>query len=176
SSLAQVLADHRGVRNPKGLPELGVEQILEWADAFFKRTGRWPHKTDGPIPGSGGETWLSIEGALRNGSRGLPAGSSLARLLADCRGARNHLDLPPYTIQQILDWADGHFRRFQKWPTSVSGAIADVPGETWLAVHHALSNGGRGLPGGSSLARLLAEHRGRPNHLALPTMDAAQIL
>jgi hypothetical protein len=174
--LARLLAEHRGVRNPKGLPELAVEQVLGWADDFFSRTGRWPQPQDGPVPGPAGETWRTIDGALRGGARGLPAGSSLARLLAERRGARYHLGLQPYTVERILGWADGHFRRRREWPTSVSGPVADAPGETWLAVQHALYLGGRGLPGGSSLSRLLAEHRGRPNHLALPPMDVAQIL
>jgi len=32
--------------------------------------------------------------------------------------------------------------------------------ETWVAIETALRNGCRGLPGGSSLAKVLAEHRG----------------
>ncbi len=176
SSLARVLAEHRGVRNPKGLPELSVEQILSWADQFAARAGRWPQKTDGPIPGPADETWGAVDDALRSGARGLPSDSSLARLLAEYRNARNHLGLSPYTTEQILDWADAHFRRFGAWPTSGSGPVADAPGETWLAVQHALAGGGRGLPGGSSLAGLLAERRGRPNHMALPPLGVGQIL
>ncbi len=34
----------------------------------------------------------------------------------------------------------------------------DETGSTWMAVHQALTKGVRGLPGGSSLAKLLRQH------------------
>jgi len=45
--------------------------------------------------------------------------------------------------------------RHGRWPTLWRGAIEDAPGETWAAADAALKRGGRGLPGGSSLAKLL---------------------
>src|SRR5262245_35930304 len=48
----------------------------------------------------------ACDAALRLGLRGLPGGSSLARLLAARRGVRNHLDLPPLTVTKVLAWAD----------------------------------------------------------------------
>jgi hypothetical protein len=60
-----------------------VKQILEWADAHFARTGKWPTAASGPVAGAPGETWKAIDAALRRGFRGLPAGSSLAWLLAE---------------------------------------------------------------------------------------------
>src|SRR5436309_357023 len=81
----------------------------------------------------------------RRGLRGLPGGSSLARLLAERRGVRNHLALPKMTIAGILAWADAHHARTGRWPGRASGAIADAPGETWTAVDGALAHGGRGL-------------------------------
>jgi hypothetical protein len=85
------LARHRGVRNRKGLPPLTVEQILSWADAHRRRTGRWPQVKAGPIPGSGGESWDGVDKALARGRRGLDGGSSLYRLLAE------HRDLGGFT-------------------------------------------------------------------------------
>ena len=42
------------------------------------------------------------------------------------------------------------------------GPVGGAPGETWGNVHAALAWGYRGLPRGSSLSRLLAQHgRGR---------------
>ena len=41
-----------------------------------------------------------------------------------------------------------------------SGQIPEAPGENWQMVENALCKGLRGLAGGSSLARLLAEKRG----------------
>src|SRR5947209_994670 len=80
SSLARLLAEYRGVRNPAELPPLTHEQILIWADAFHELMGKWPTENSGPIPNSGGETWLAVDTALRNGARGLPGGYSLPLL------------------------------------------------------------------------------------------------
>jgi hypothetical protein len=68
----------------------------------------------------------------------------------------------PLTVEQILAWADAHRARTGGWPRIGSGPIADAPGENWNAVDTALRVGCRGLPGGDSLPRLLAEHRGTP--------------
>jgi hypothetical protein len=62
---------------------------------------------------------------------------------------------------QILAWADAHHAQTGKWPTAASGPVAGAPGETWAAVNQALAYGSRELPGGDSLARLLAENRGK---------------
>jgi hypothetical protein len=74
---------------------------------------------------------------------------------------------PPLTEAQVLAWADAHRARTGRWPSAQSGAIADAPGETWQAVNRALARGGRGLPGGASLAQLLgqaaAAYHGRSN-------------
>jgi hypothetical protein len=176
-SLAEVLARHRGVRNPAGLPRLTAKQILAWADAHHQATGSWPTADSGPIAQAPGETWLAADAALRYGARGIPGGSSLARLLAQRRGVRNPKDLPRLTQQQVLDWADAHFRRTGRWPTARSGPIPGAPGgETWGTVQTALYDGLRGLPGGLSVARLLARRRGVPNPKALPRLRVAQIL
>jgi hypothetical protein len=60
-----------------------------------------------------------------------------------------------------LSWADRHKGRTGAWPHLNAGPVADAPGETWRGLNRALWGGHRGLPGGSSLARLLAERRGR---------------
>jgi hypothetical protein len=155
SSLAQLLARHRGTRNIGRLPGLTEKQVLAWADAHHRRTGQWPTRNSGPIAGTHGETWQSIHDALRGGRRGFAGDSSLPRLLARRRGVRNKAALPALTEQQILAWADEHFRRTGKWPNVWSGPIPGALGTTWRAVHMALYAGGRGLPGGSSLHRLL---------------------
>jgi hypothetical protein len=164
----------RGRAPPR--PELSEAQILAWADGFHERTGRWPDLKCGPITGSVGENWRAVNGALFHGYRGLPAGGSLARLLARHRGVRNPKGQPPYTVDQIVSWAQAHFRRFQKWPIKNSGPIGDAPNETWSTVDTALRAGVRGLPGGSSLAQLLAEECGKRNIQDLPDMTRSQIL
>jgi len=175
-SLAQLLEEYRGRRNRKNLPEYRLHDILAWADAHFKRTGGWPLLTSGAIADAPGETWQAVQDALWNGQRGLPGGYSLARLLADHRGVRNHLYMPPLSIEQILDWADAFRNRHGRWPTIRSGGIEGEPWETWWNCDYCLSHGARGLPGGSSLARLLGERRGVRNQSNVPPLDEGQIL
>ncbi|MDB5310849.1 MAG: hypothetical protein JWO38_5051 [Gemmataceae bacterium] len=175
SSLPQFLEAERGVRNPAAVPPLTAEQILGWADAHHARTGKWPTAGSGRVSGVPGETWSAVAAALETGVRGLPRGGSLAKFLAEHRGVRNHMALPPITVEQILTWADAHHARTGEWPTGKGGPIPDAPGETWKAVEAALAAGLRGLPGGETLARLLARHRGKRNRKALPPLAAEQI-
>jgi hypothetical protein len=176
SSIAQFLAEHRGVKNRLDIAPLTEEQILQWADAHHRDTEEWPNTGTGTIGAAPGETWLGIDQALRKGIRSLPGGSSLVRLLAAHRGARHRLHLPPLTEERILAWADAYHDRMGRWPRKDSGAVEDAPGETWSALNASLDQGNRGLPGGSSLARLLAEQRGARTHSALPDLSAKRIL
>ena len=69
---------------------------------------------------------------------------------------------PSLKLSQILRWADNYHRRTGQWPVDSSGPIPEAPGTTWRAVDQSLRRGFRGLPGKSSLARLLHERRGVP--------------
>src|SRR4051812_1056469 len=97
-------------------PGLDVTQILAWADAHHARTGRWPSLTSGPIHGALDEKWANVHQALFAGRRGLPPGSSLARLLAEHRGVRNRKALPPLLPEEIAAWAQAHLARTGEWP------------------------------------------------------------
>lgn len=158
-SLARLLERRRGVRNSEYPPDLTVTQIVRWARAYHRRTGKWPKERSGPIPSADGETWLAVDMSLRKGKRGLPGGSSLPRLLAMTCGVRNLQQIPRLTPATILRWADAHYARHGKRPTKASGLIPEAEGETWNAVDRALTSGRRGLPGGSSLASLLEARR-----------------
>lgn len=147
---------------PPHKPPLAVDTILQWADAHHARNGNWPIANSGPIRESPGDSWIAVDAALRRGSRGLPGSSSLARLLAAHRGVRNRNALPRLTVEEILRWADRFHERTGEWPVQLSGAIPELPGETWRHVDSALRRGIRGLAGGSSLCRLLRQHRGVP--------------
>jgi hypothetical protein len=159
SSLARLLAKYRGRWNCHGQPRLSQKKILAWADAHFSRTGHWPNTTSGPVIDSPGETWDMIDNALRQGDRMLRGGSSLLQLLVKKRGVRNIANLPPFAREQVLSWAQKHLERTGSWPTYKCGAILEAPDETWSAVDSALRYGTRGFAGGSSLAKLLDEHR-----------------
>jgi hypothetical protein len=157
-------------------PPLTIAQVLAWADRHHARTGQWPRCRTGPVHEVAGLTWFTIDDALRQGYRGLPGGSSLARLLKDRRGVRNHMQSTPLSEERILAWADAHHARTGRWPTARSGPVQDAPGETWQAIQQALRHGQRSLPGGSSLPKLLARERRRRNRGALADLNIEQIL
>jgi len=157
SSLARLLAEKRGVRNRLMTPHLTQAQILRWAEAYHRTMDKWPSSNSGPITEAPGETWKGVDLALRHGYRGLRRGPSLARLLAEERKVRNRTSLPLLTTRQILVWADEYYRRIGEYPTSASGIVEGASGETWGSINLALRYGYRGLPGGSSLSRLLRQ-------------------
>jgi hypothetical protein len=135
-----------------------IAKILRLADAHKRDTGEWPRLNSGPVRGVQGETWAAIDAALRNGSRCLRGGSSLARVLAGHRGVRNKSALPRLTQKQILLWAAEHQARTGHWPTQLSGAVVGTS-ETWHGIHCALWQGLRGLRRGLTLATLIERHR-----------------
>jgi hypothetical protein len=162
-TLAQFLLAARGKRNHFEPPSLKLRQVLEWADAHRARHGTWPIRMSGAIPNSAGETWAGVDIALSQGTRGFPGGSSLRQFLTERRG--EGIRFPQkhewtWTIEEILLDADEYFARNGRWPTRESGRLPKR-GETWKHINLALIHGRRGLPGGSSLAQLLEEHRTR---------------
>ena len=176
SSLAQLLAERRGVRNRMRLSRFTIRLILAWADAYFRRNGEWPTFKSGDIPVSPGDTWNCVDRALRNGIRGLTGGASLARVLAKHRGVRNLSALPRLSESGIARWACKVHANTGIWPTRDSGPIPDAPGETWYAVSNCLVKGYRGLPGGTSLAQLLERRCGVRNRRDLPPLRIKAIL
>ena len=173
TSLAQLLARRRGVRNHKDAPRLTERLILEWCDDHHEYHGKWPKQNSGRIRVAP-EAWTAIDCALSRGIRGLPGGSSLAQLLERRRGVRNEKRPPRLTERQILEWCDDHHDYHGKWPNRNSGRVRVAP-ETWTAVEVALTHGRRGLPGGSSLAQLLERRRGVRNVRALPRLTTEKI-
>jgi hypothetical protein len=176
NSLALLLAEERKVRNAWTRPNLTIPEILSWSDAEYERTGQWPHAKSGPIAEAPHETWSAVNTALDRGQRGLPGGMSLAKLLALERGVRNRTRLPRLSRKRILGWAGAFHRRNGQWPTRASGPIPEALGETWAAMDAALWQGSRGLQGGSSLSRLLADHKKKRNIQALPRLSRKKIL
>ncbi len=159
SSLSRVLEQHRGV--PKGyrFSPLTVDRILASMDEHHRQTGWWPNLRSGAVAGAEGENWGAIDTILRTGGRGLPAGSSLAKLRA-ANGARcaDAAELPLLTVETILAWADAHHEGCDRWPDERSGPVYHAAGEIWAEINEALHEGTRGLPGGTSLVELLVAH------------------
>src|SRR5262245_10887275 len=101
-----------------------------------------------------GSTGRNLVSGGRGVCRGLRGYGSLSRHEGAESESALHLSL-----KQILAWADTFHKRTGQWPKHTSGPIPEAPGETWGAVHSALYHGGRGLPGGSSLYRVLRRRK-----------------
>ena len=141
-------------------PPITIEEVLALADAWFAKYGCWPKERDN-------QDWNSINAALREGRRGLPGGTTLARLLAEHRGLHHPLHQPRLTLRRILAWAKAHHRRTKRWPnaqrTGPRGARREL-----AKIDEALRCGLRGLARGTTLARLLEDHLGIQTHGRLP--------
>ncbi len=158
SSIIRLLVKHCRVRDPRNPPPLSVKQILAWVDAHYRRSGDWPTRSSGPVPEAPGETWSIICKAMTDGTRGLPGGASLVKLLSKHRMTLYRRKGLPLKRSQILDWAAAHHELTGKLPTKKSGSVRDISGETWAAIDASLRVGSRTLPAGSSLADLLKRH------------------
>jgi hypothetical protein len=157
TSLTKLLRQHRE-RQPRGLTTLSLDLILRWADAYREAHGCWPDKSSGPVDASVPDTWANIDRLLARGGRGLPGGSTLCRVLAEHRGVRYRRMEPDLVPAQILAWAEAHHAATGQWPSMRLGRVSAAPEEAWHAIDRALRLGRRGLAGGSSLARFMAEH------------------
>jgi len=155
---------------------LSIRRILQWADAHYRRAGRWPSVLSGRVPGALGETWLRINRALAYGYRGMRGGDSLSRLLTRHRGSCAADRASRLTVKRILAWADDHQRRTGRWPKVEAGRIHAAPGENWKRIDNALRWGLRGLPPGSSLANLLKRRRQVRNRKDAPVLFVRDIL
>ncbi len=85
-------------------------------------------------------------------------------------------DRPKLTAAQILAWADDHHAHTGAWPRGHGDPVRGAPGEKWVNVNQAMKKGLRGLPGGDSLARLLARTSGVRNHMGLPRLSESRIV
>jgi hypothetical protein len=157
SSLPQLLADRRGAHRWPDLPPLSESDVVAWARAHHQTTGGWPTADTGTVTGRSGETWRSLDMAIRQGRRGL-SGGSLSKLLDEHVGPRPVAGRATLTAELILAWADRHKGRTGGYPHAKSGPVAGAPGETWHHIDSALRRGYRGLPGNDTLARLLRRH------------------
>lgn len=158
--LACFLDQHRNVRNRRNQPRLTQAQLLAWCDAQKQRTGHWPTAEGGPVHGVPNEDWMSVNNALVFNRRGLRTRCTLAQFLIRHRAKRNVRHPPNLSISQILEWCDSHYERTGDWPSSLTGRVLEQPEESWQRINEVLRTGERGLPGGTTLVRLLTSKRG----------------
>src|SRR5262249_20607041 len=92
------------------------------------------------------------------------------------QGSRGRASRPALSIDRILAWADAHHAATGRWPTHRSGDVKGADGENWPSIQNCLSRGHRGLPGGLSLSRVLANHRGVRNLHSIKPLTIERIL
>jgi hypothetical protein len=131
---------------------------LVWADAHHAATGKWPSRMSGIVSAAPKETWVKLDSAMRQDSRGLGFKTSLARILAEHRGIPNPADPPPLTLEAIIAWADDHYRD-RKLTRPDSGRVTAAPANTWSSITKTLGTGSRNLPAGMTIHKLLANRK-----------------
>ncbi len=168
SSLQALLRKEKNAESNRAIRlKLPEEEILKLLKGYNKRhPGKWPTETTkDPVLKKKGLSWRKIDRSLREGARGLPGGSSIAKFLTEKLGIRNGNRPGPISEDTIWSWAKAHKKATGAWPTRDSGDVNGHPGEVWGNLDGALKNGSRGFPGGSSLKKLIEARRrkGRPS-------------
>ena len=98
---------------------------------------------------------MAINDALKVGHRGLPGGLSLAKLFGP-----QHL-APTARLDRRAGPGLGPGTPRGPRPLARSQGRPDpqAPGESWANIYYALKLGRRGLPGGLTLAKFIAQYR-----------------
>lgn len=81
-TLADLLVQHQRhgkVASADG--DLTFGKIFDWADQHYRQLGKWPTVRSRIVSNALHERWSTIDEALQHGSRGLPGGLSLSKLL-----------------------------------------------------------------------------------------------
>lgn len=172
-SLATLLNERCGYVYQFHKPDLTYEYVLEMAEKHKERTGKWPGQKTGPIvDGHEGDTWAQYERLLCDGGRGLPGGSSLAKLINTKHNHVHDKNKAPVTEDFIVERAKEFFAKNDRYPRIKEGPVeGGHPGDTWNGYDRALYEGLRGLPGGTSLFELLSTRLGAKNHLNKPRLS-----
>jgi superfamily II DNA or RNA helicase len=161
-------------------PDLTEAQIVEWIKATKDKTGIYPapdHKDVWQFTEDGfelieGETWRTIEDAIRRGTRGLikPDGSLLASSLSEFKQKHGFIDERNLTVTQIIEWIKATLEKTGKLPSSMDevvweknadGSFEIVKGESWKNIDSSLRRKLRGLinADGSPIALSLSDFK-----------------
>ena len=131
---------------------LSLGQVRCGILAHFERTGKWPGVSSGQI-GELGIQAKTLNTRLAEGKAGLPGGSSLAQEVAHVKAALGIETVPvqDLTVVAVHHAITVYHRAHGEWPRAGSG-LSEL-GITFHTLNKYLKQGGRGLQGGSSLAK-----------------------
>ena len=110
--------------------------------------------------------WSAGEDALARALRPKEAAAATGRTLTAVYDRRRLLGLPDgradreptgplLSAAQIVAWARAYRKARGRWPGAESPPVCLPEGESWKKLDTSLRRGQRGLPGGSTLSRLL---------------------
>ncbi|WP_339908977.1 DEAD/DEAH box helicase [Symmachiella dynata] len=141
--------------------ELTFENIRRAILLYQETHGQYPRRgSSDPVPIIGG-AWGTLNNRLRKGK--VSEVSSLATIVKFIRTQKNDPPAPakrPLTVSEIHLTIRRHIEQYGEAPSRQSGGQS-VFGISWGHLDNLLKKGGRGLPGGSSLAsekrKLLAQ-------------------
>lgn len=131
-------------------PQLDREKIIAAARTRFATHGSLPteHSCD-EVPGMPGESWKIINGAGREGNRGLAKGETLAKLFANLRVELNLAErgrAVALTDSLLIDALLRYHNEHHCYPSSSSKSeIAGAGGIQWATVFRASYYGRRGF-------------------------------
>ncbi|MBW2187231.1 MAG: hypothetical protein JRG71_12795 [Deltaproteobacteria bacterium] len=146
--------------NNRKVIRLDDEKIERLISEYHRINGEYPKRNSVEVPGHAKLTWAQIDSALINGSDGLKNGRSLAIVLEQKFGVVTFRNKPKFSEDEILMWADAYKQRYGDWPNRAVGIIEEsLVEDTWQAVHSALNEGARGLPGKDTLTKLIERNR-----------------
>jgi hypothetical protein len=95
STLAQFIQNEFEIRSAGNSTLLTEELILKWANQYIIEHGNKPTAKSGVVKFAVGDhkniTWLAVDASLRKGRHGLPGKTSLANLIHEKIGIKNHL-------------------------------------------------------------------------------------
>lgn len=155
---------------------LTVRQVLEWADQFHMRTGKWPTTASGRVAEAPDIKWSTVHQRLKRGDVEPARKTTLVRLLREQRGVWDSRQRARLTYPLILKWADAHYAHTGRWPVTLSGPVHGQPGEIWATIDMAMRNGRRGLSGTMSLSQLLQRERHELYHPTHPRISVQRVL
>jgi hypothetical protein len=136
---------------------LTEDEILSWADLFKSKYGHYPTQNSPRIPEMQGNTWATIDAAMRVQGRGLRQKGGLSQFLGQKRGyvPANGKSMSDISLDEIIDHMVRFRNKFHRWPTYSDQSLDGSSSEKWSNINSILSRGGRGLRGRLSLLRLV---------------------
>jgi len=161
---------------------LSETQIVKWLATTIEKTGKipsildqdvWTKNSNSDFEVVDGETWVSIDSAIRGKTRGLSKnGQPIASSLADLKKKHGFVEDKSLSENQIIAWILSTYKKTGKYPsmadndvwTEISnGNFILVQDESWSKIDSALNNKQRGLvkPDNTAIAESLADLKAR---------------